>query len=567
MAVGDIMPVILEEETTTQNHRPGTEAASSAPSVIGTLVIKEVHDLVLTMRFSVGTVVAVTLAVLAAYMGSLDFNARLDSYQTKLKLNEKNLRETTVYSRLTPTVVRPPEPLSILNHGLEGRVGTDFYVAVDTESTEAQGENRGNEYLAVFSEVDLTVVVGVILGLLALLFTFDSICGEREAGTLKLSASYAVPRWKFLLSKYLGAWITLMLPGGLACGLSLLVVMYTAHVSFTAADAIRIVLLSGCYVLYLSLMLLVGLGISGISQRPSIALVTATFVWFVFVTVIPNLASMVPDFSGNRTAIYKQAQDNIRASYKEEETVLKEVKDPRDGPFTFDRAATNNGGGPVSYECRWGQLKFYDKLRDYFSRSVPVALRFASRRAEYWRVYIHFRERQAAMARMLAFLSPEAVLQSAATFLTSTSAADYAHFVGLASQYRNTYLGYLQSKNAFGAYRWFTEDPPDQDRSFPMLLFGKTPEQMVAEGKDLAEVIRGVLNDPVIWKKLGKVEEEDRKRSDWFLALNDLPRFSYARMSAGQSLVTAAPEIGYLLLLNAILFFIAFVRFVKYDVR
>ncbi len=104
------------------------------------------------------------LAVLAAYIGSLDYNARLDSYQTKLKLNQDDLSKTAVYSYLRPTVVRPPEPLSILNQGLEGRLGTDFGISVDRENTEAEGENRGNEYLAIFSEVDLTVVVAVILG-------------------------------------------------------------------------------------------------------------------------------------------------------------------------------------------------------------------------------------------------------------------------------------------------------------------------------------------------------------------------------------------------------------------
>ena len=73
---------------------------------MSTLVWKEVHDLVQTLRFTVGTALALVLAALAAYIGSLDYNARLDSYQTKVKLNRDGLTRVTVYSALSPTL--PP---------------------------------------------------------------------------------------------------------------------------------------------------------------------------------------------------------------------------------------------------------------------------------------------------------------------------------------------------------------------------------------------------------------------------------------------------------------------------
>jgi len=446
-------------------HEPPRKIAP-APALPGTLVLKEVHDLVLTLRFTVGTVIALVLAVLAAYIGSLDYNARLDSYQTKLKLNREALNHTTTYSFLSPTLVRPPEPLSVLNHGLEGRVGTDFGVAVDTENTEATGENRGNEYLSIFSEVDLTVIVGVILGLLALLFTFDAVCGEREAGTLKLMASYPVARWQILLGKFIGAWIALMLPAALACLLSLLVMGFAAHVHFGPQEVLRTALIFLSYVLYLSLMLLVGLAISSFIQRSSIALIFATFFWFFFVTIVPNLATMVPDFVGQRASVYQKAQQGLRETYREQEQIVNAKKDPRDG-FSFDYAISNNMTSLTGYECRFGDPRFYDRVRDYFSWLVPVSLRLAAKRADIWRGYIRYRYHQAAVARALSFLSPTAVFQNTATFLSGTSAADYTHYVDLATQYRHTFLEYLTRKNAFSSWRWFTEDTPERDRSWP----------------------------------------------------------------------------------------------------
>ena len=552
-------------------HSTGSPRDSRAPSdppagELGTLVTKEIHDLVLTLRFSVGTLVAVVLAVLAAYMGSLDYNARLDSYQTKLKLNNEALHRASTYSFLSPTLVRPPEPLSILNHGLEGRVGTDFGVSVDTENTEATGENRGNEYLAIFSEVDLTVIVGVILGLLALLFTFDAVCGEREAGMLKLLASYAVPRWKFLLGKYLGSWLTLLLPTAFACLASLLVMGLAAQVHFGWQEFARIGLIFLAYGLYLSLMLLVGLVISSFAQRSSLALVLVTFFWFFFVTIAPNLAQMVPDFVGQRASVYQKAREGLRQVDREQEAAFHAIKDPRDN-FSFYFAINNNGGGGTQFECQYGDRKFYDQLRDYFAQAIPLSLKFAARRAAMWRQYIRYRAQQAAQARSLSFFSPTAVFQNTATFVSGTSAADYAHYIDLVGRYRGTFLDYLASKKAFTAYRWFTEDPPDKDSSWVPMLFGKTADEMTASGADPVKLLNAAIHDPAVWKKLGAVDQEKHQRADWLLSLGDLPGFSYMRLAIGETLVTAAPEIVYLFVLNLILFLVAFMRFARYDVR
>jgi ABC-type transport system involved in multi-copper enzyme maturation permease subunit len=538
----------------------------SPRSLLGTLVFKEVHDLVLTLRFTVGTLIAVILAVLAAYIGSLDYNARLDSYQTKLKLTRDSVAETRVYSFLRPTIYRPPEPLSILHHGLEGRLGTDFQVSVDTENTEARGENRGNEYLSIFSEVDLTVIVAVILGLLALLFTFDAVCGEREGGMLKLMMSYPLSRSQLLLGKYLGAWVALMLPATLAYLLSLLVVGFVANVHFGPPEIARLGLILIFYALYLSLMLLVGLVISSFVQRSSLALVFSAFAWFFFVTVVPNLATMIPDFVGDRARVYQTAMDGLKQVEKEQRAAADAVKDPREG-FNFYYAINNNGGGFTAYECTLGDRKYYDQLREFFAQRIRMSLKFAARRAEVWRQYIRYQEHQAAIARGLSFLSPSAAFQNAMGFASGTSQADHSHFISLATQCRNTFLDYLQRKGVFASLRWFTPDPPDQDRSWTTVLLGRTADELTASGAKPDDVANKMIRDQTTWAKIGELEKTWQASADRFLSLGDLPAFTYTRLATGAALVGAGPEIAYLLGLNLILFLVAFVRFVHYDVR
>jgi len=547
--------------------------APGPPSVLGTLVLKEVHDLALTLRFTIGTVLTLVLAVLAAYIGSLDYNARLDSYQTKLKLNRHDLEQAAVYSFLQPTLVRPPEPLSIFNHGLEGRLGTDINIGVDEEQTEARGENRGNEYLSVFSALDLTVIVAVILGLLALLFTFDLVSGEREAGTLKLMMSFSLPRSDVLLGKYLGAWVTLMLPTAMACLPSLLVVGFVAHAHFKASEIVRLGLLFLAYAAYLSLMLLVGLLISSFVQRSSIALVFATFIWFFFVAIVPNLATMIPDYVGKRGEVFDGSNERLIQVDKEEKAAEKQLQDPRDFDekkqplFLYHYAINNNWGGTTAFECHFGDAKFYDLVAEFFGKRIPLSMKYAAKRADIWREYLRYRERQAAWARALAFLSPTAVFENLEKYLSGTSEIDYSHFLELSSQYRNTFIGYLQGKGAPTSWRWFTTDPDDGDPPWTILATGKTPDEMETTGKDPQTVLNDWSHDKDKWQKFIQMEMDRGKNTSRYLSLRDLPAFAYQRLGSGAVAIQAGPEIAYLLLLNLILFLVAYVRFVRYDVR
>ena len=72
--------------------------------------------------------------------------------------------------------------------------------------------------LGVFPPHDLGLIVQVVLSLFCLLLSYDAICGEKEAGTLRLKNSFSVPRRLILLGKGFG----ILLPAMAAFGLPLL---------------------------------------------------------------------------------------------------------------------------------------------------------------------------------------------------------------------------------------------------------------------------------------------------------------------------------------------------------
>ena len=55
-------------------------------------------------------------------------------------------------------------------------------------------------------------VVSTVFSLLALLFTFDAVDGERETGTIRLTLANAIPRDRFLLGKLVGGYFVFVVP-------------------------------------------------------------------------------------------------------------------------------------------------------------------------------------------------------------------------------------------------------------------------------------------------------------------------------------------------------------------
>ena len=78
----------------------------------------------------------------------------------------------------------------------------------------------------LLGHLDFLFVVGTVFSLLALLFTFDAVAGEREAGTLRINLANALPRDLFLWSKLIGGYIVFVVPFLVAFLFGLLVIVW-----------------------------------------------------------------------------------------------------------------------------------------------------------------------------------------------------------------------------------------------------------------------------------------------------------------------------------------------------
>ena len=141
--------------------------------------------------------------------------------------------------------------------------------------------------------VDWGFIIGYVLSLLALLFTFDAIAGERESGTLRLMLANPVPRHALLIGKFLGALISIGIPFTLAVFVNLLVLSTSSDIHLGLEAWQRLGIIFGVALLYVSLFLALGLLVSARVRSSAISLVILLLIWSVLVVFMPSTLAAV----------------------------------------------------------------------------------------------------------------------------------------------------------------------------------------------------------------------------------------------------------------------------------
>ena len=172
-------------------------------------------------------------------------------------------------------------------------------------------------------KVDWGFIIGYVLSLVALLFTFDSISGERERGTLRLMLANPIPRHIVLIGKFLGALISVSIPFTLAVLMNLLVISTSSTVYLGAEAWGRLGIIFFIAILYTSLFLVLGLLVSARVRESAVSLVILLLAWVTLVIFMPStLASTAGEISASMssgefwkryTRLYNELDDKYKA--------------------------------------------------------------------------------------------------------------------------------------------------------------------------------------------------------------------------------------------------------------
>ncbi|MFC1537810.1 ABC transporter permease subunit [Candidatus Latescibacterota bacterium] len=520
---------------------------------------------IMTMRFTISFILCVVLFVASTFILTQDYTERLRQYQTSVQESENALKEINVYARLETNLNKPPSPLSIINEGGEKRLGSSVAVSFDQAPTVTEQQGTRNPLLAVFPSLDLTTVIEIIISLLVLFFAYNTISGEREQGTMKLILSNNVPRHTVLLGNFIGGMASIVLP--MIVGLSVsMIIMYTNPlIALNLNDHIRLLIIFILAVMYLSAFYSLGMLLSSRIRSSATVLILLLFIWVVSVIIVPNSAvyfakyvSQIPD----RALVDSQAEQLEQDWMNDMDIYASEHPHPLRSPrgslarFTgqdnsFLRGIERNrsvwtGNWPFAYSIYYAPRELMEWYLEGSVYGHNLRMDYEDRIWQLYRDYQTQLEKQTGYARAFSLLSVSRLFYNATSSLAGTSEADYLTFIQQASGYRGNLISYMKDKGGLDSYLLFTRKPVDFYMSARELLDIRDSQSTESAKETIAQIMNYTVEP---------------------LDLSDLPRFGYSSAGIVTSIARVLPEIMILIFMNMIFFLLAWVSFLRADVR
>mgnify|MGYP002640952988 CR=1 FL=1 len=258
------------------------------------IIRKELLDQLLSLRFAIACVVCTATLLVSGVVHGRNYAEATDTYQVNSVLHRNDVtRRTQVFDLWQGvTVDRPLNVMNVLVRGMNGTL---------TESIKVQMGNRldfpenyeKNPLLPLFPTVDFVFVVGIVLSLLAVTFSYDSISGEKESGVLRVMLSYSVPRDLVLAGKWIGGYLALVIPFFLAFLVTLVVLLLFPEVVIGPQDMLATAGLLLACLLYLATIYSLGLVVSTRTDLASTSISVLLLIWVVLILVVPNMAPYV----------------------------------------------------------------------------------------------------------------------------------------------------------------------------------------------------------------------------------------------------------------------------------
>lgn len=510
-----------------------------------------------SMRFFVGFLLCLLFVPFVMTTGIDDFRMQCSIHKDLTARADSLLYKTNyVWSSVRPLVVKRPELLSIFCKGITPNVGVDNQILLGEypffSAPNGDAATRNNPLLNAFLRLDFMSAMGIVLSLLALAFSYDTFCREREEGTMRMIFSQPIRRSSFLIGKLLGGLFTLL--PMLACCflLALVYLLLQPDIHFLVTDWTGIGFLFLTSLLYSLLFLLIGMFISLLVHRSTTAIMVSLLCWLSFQFVIPPLVTYVSQVFV-RVPLYEMAIFEMRALNRE--FGVQKDKNWQEARERFGKkwneTPVMNEMADDGYNEVYGCSHYIVQLRMSINVCTePLRIWYADRK---WQVQLRFLERvmrQQQLQQMLSWLSPSRMYSQAASLVCRTSPQDYLAYMKEVRAYRQEVIGFFTDRRIFGSLSYISTEKPEE------LMDNEVYAKMTELWR------KGGASDSLIrfWK--GKMEARPL-----LMAVDELPVFRQSGVTVrGQLQAASGLWIGFMLVSVGLLGVLVRL-FQRYDIR
>jgi len=468
--------------------------------MLNVLIKKELLENMLSFRFLITLLLCVVLIPLGIYVSSQEYKNSLDDYQQSLNLYQKSITGMKNALKVDAKGLRPPSPFSIFAGGLDKSLPNEILSTRNEGLLFDNNRTMDSPLATLFGKMDFLFSISVVMSLLAILFTFDATTREKEEGTLRLTLSNAIPRHIIILAKYLGNFITFLIPFVVAMLISIIILSLSGVIPlFQGNNMLRLLIIMGVSLLFISGFFNLGLMVSSLSQRSLTSQITLLFLWVILIFAIPRVSGMV---AGVISPVKTQQTINL-----EKTLIRKNIDDEKAKALKL--AFTQSLG-----EKQNDNSRTYDEVRSSILSDLKINEKQQRLLEAVDNDFQNQKNGQLKIASTFARISPLASLTFAVTELSNT--------------------GFLQMKN----------------------LYSSSQEFHNAAVRDVHSI--GYQDDiPGVGMHMNM---------GWVKA-EDIPKYEFKPVSLSEGLQTSWLDITLLVMFNVLFFTIAYVGFLKYDVR
>lgn len=395
--------------------------------MIRRIVYREILENLVSLRFVLSLLLAVLLFAAGGFAFAAQHRQRSQDYWRDTNKNLSGLSQETdelwAVARYEQTVYAKPKVLSLCAAGFEECFPDSF--GLNAFSLRLPLSRDRDDFTAARSnDMDWVFLVSMILSFIALVFTYDSVCGERESGTLRLVLSGSIPRHTILLGKYLGAMLILGIPLVVGLSVSVLVVLASGGVGVSLTDWPKILAVVLVSFLYLSAFVLLGMLVSSRTSHSANSMVLLLLSWVGLVILIPSFGRVISD-----AACKSPTQGELARRLGEMERRLEDEQNqgkfgPGAGVFVQGKPPANAPG-----TAQWANARTDARnqiYEDHLNRMIAPAV----------------------LGRMVTRISPAVLYQHAAEVLAGTGIARYLDLYQQIKRYQQELKEYVRAKDA-----------------------------------------------------------------------------------------------------------------------
>jgi ABC-type transport system involved in multi-copper enzyme maturation permease subunit len=413
-----------------------------------TLFIREIQGAIIDFRFWVVLLLCVSIIPLSFYVSTRSYSQRLSDYQQEVQTYKDR---TSVGAHMVAEGVHPPSPLSIFSLGLGNKMPYKVFTARNGDFRIAYAKPDNKQDL--LGEIDYAFIIAFVLSILAIVFTFNAISGDKENGVLRQILANPVLRKQILMAKLIGNYVVFLVP----YIISLLIAVLFVYVSgvipiFSGELLLSVLIMLGISLVFILTMFNLGLWISALTQSSTLSINILLLIWIILGLVIPKASPIIGAaiYPVESTGVFESKRTLLRNDIEKEQ--IKEESDLYESLRAIHHPESQGVGSGRGLDNPWANLN-----SAFDEQVVPLREKYEKRLNSETEMiandYLMRCNKQNTISRSISVLSPITLINNLLTEFSGTGNSEVDNFNKQAKQYQATVKQAVYDQFEYKIYR------------------------------------------------------------------------------------------------------------------